>query len=119
MLSKYGRILKAFSLDELPQLYNVLLGDMAMVGPRPLLPDYSNRIEKACPERMKVRPGITGLAQISGRNFLSWEEQWKLDAEYVDRRNFGLDLIILLRTPISLLDIRAALHHRRPLLEDE
>jgi len=97
-LTEFGKWLRATSLDELPELYNVLRGDMSLVGPRPLLVQY---LELYSPEQMRrheVRPGITGWAQINGRNGLSWEEKFALDVWYVDNRSFRLDLLILFRT---------------------
>jgi sugar transferase EpsL len=93
-----GRRLRSLSLDELPELWNVLKGDMSLVGPRPLLMRY---LERYTPEQMRrheVRPGITGLAQISGRNALTWEEKFALDLDYVDRRDLSMDLRLLART---------------------
>lgn len=97
-LTKVGRILRATSLDELPTLWNVFRGDMSLVGPRPLLTEYLGRYNAEQARRHEVRPGITGLAQVSGRNAISWEEKLALDVEYVDNRNVLLDLKILLRT---------------------
>jgi lipopolysaccharide/colanic/teichoic acid biosynthesis glycosyltransferase len=97
-LTSFGKKLRATSLDELPALWNVVRGDMSMVGPRPLLVEY---LEKYSPEqarRHEVRPGITGLAQVSGRNNLDWDEKFALDVEYVDNRSLGLDAKVLWRT---------------------
>lgn len=93
-----GRWLRRTSLDELPQLINVLRGEMSLVGPRPDLPDQIRYYAPADHERLRVRPGITGLAQVSGRNGLSWEERRALDVAYVARRSFAGDLLILART---------------------
>ncbi len=93
-----GRILRATSLDELPELWNVLRGDMSLVGPRPLLEQYLDRYTPEQARRHDVRPGITGLAQISGRNALSWDRRFELDVEYVQTVSFGLDLRILAST---------------------
>ena len=93
-----GRFLRAASLDELPELWNVLVGEMSLVGPRPLLLAYLDRYTPRQARRHLVRPGITGLAQVSGRNGLSWEEKFELDGEYVDRCSFALDVRILART---------------------
>jgi lipopolysaccharide/colanic/teichoic acid biosynthesis glycosyltransferase len=102
-LTGLGRLLRRLSIDELPQLWNVLKGDMSLVGPRPLrchyLPYYTPR-ERT---RHLVRPGITGLAQISGRNSLAWEGRLELDAEYVERRSFALDSRILFETLVAAL----------------
>jgi sugar transferase EpsL len=97
-LSGVGRFLRATSLDELPELWNVLKGDMSLVGPRPLLPEYLDRYTPEQARRHEVRPGITGWAQVNGRNAISWEEKFKLDVWYVDHPSFGLDIKILLMT---------------------
>jgi len=102
-LTRVGRTLRASSLDELPTLWNVLRGDMSLVGPRPLLVEYLERYSPEQARRHEVRPGITGLAQVSGRNALSWDEKFALDVEYVDRRSLLLDLQILLTTLTSVL----------------
>ena len=97
-LTKVGRVLRATSLDELPELWNVLKGEMSLVGPRPLLVEYLDRYTPEQARRHEVRPGITGLAQVSGRNGLDWDERLARDVEYVDRRSLLLDLTILWRT---------------------
>lgn len=97
-LTNFGAALRASSLDELPTLWNVLRGDMSLVGPRPLLVDYLDRYTPEQLHRHDVRPGITGLAQVSGRNSISWEEKFAHDLEYVRSYSFGLDLRILART---------------------
>ncbi len=97
-LTPFGRFLRGASLDELPELWNVLRGEMSLVGPRPLLMRYLGRYTPEQARRHAVRPGVTGLAQVSGRNALSWEDKFALDLEYVDRVSFGLDVRILLRT---------------------
>lgn len=97
-LTPLGAFLRATSLDELPQLWNVLRGDMSLIGPRPLLPQYLPRYSRAQARRHEVRPGITGLAQVSGRNAVSWPERLARDVEYVDRRSLSLDAWILWRT---------------------
>jgi lipopolysaccharide/colanic/teichoic acid biosynthesis glycosyltransferase len=97
-LTPLGRFLRASSLDELPELWNVLRGDMSLVGPRPLLVRYLERYSPQQARRHEVRPGITGWAQINGRNATSWEERFRLDVWYVDNRTFWLDLVILART---------------------
>ncbi len=102
-LTGLGRFLRSTSLDELPTLWNVLKGDMSLVGPRPLLVEYLPRYSPTQARRHEVRPGITGLAQVSGRNALSWEEKFELDVEYVDHRGPRLDLVILWRTARSVL----------------
>jgi sugar transferase EpsL len=93
-----GRRLRALSLDELPELWNVLKGDMSLVGPRPLMLYYLPRYDSTQMRRHEVKPGITGLAQVSGRNAISWEEKFDLDVHYVDHQRLRLDVEILLRT---------------------
>lgn len=93
-----GRRIRAMSIDELPELWNVLRGDMSLVGPRPLLMEYLARYTPEQARRHEVRPGITGLAQVSGRNALSWEEKFVLDVEYVDHHDLRMDVGILVRT---------------------
>jgi len=93
-----GRFLRRTSLDELPELINVLRGEMSLVGPRPLLVEYLPRYSKEQARRHEVLPGITGWAQINGRNTLSWEERFQLDVWYVDHRSFWLDLKIIFKT---------------------
>ena len=97
-LTAFGRWLRSTSLDELPELWNVLRGDMSLVGPRPLLMRYLDRYTPEQARRHEVRPGITGWAQINGRNSISWEEKLALDVWYVDNRNLLLDLRILVAT---------------------
>jgi sugar transferase EpsL len=97
-LTAWGRMLRTSSLDELPELWNVLRGEMSLVGPRPLLVSYLDRYSAEQSRRHEVRPGITGLAQVNGRNALRWEDRFALDVRYVDSCSFGLDLRILLRT---------------------
>ncbi|WP_460837941.1 sugar transferase [Noviherbaspirillum agri] len=94
-LTDFGRFLRATSLDELPELWNVLKGDMSLVGPRPLLMEYLPLYSPEQARRHEVRPGITGWAQVNGRNTLSWEAKFKLDVWYVDHRSLWLDLKIL------------------------
>ena len=102
-LTPLGSWLRATSLDELPQLWNVICGDMSFVGPRPLLPQYLSRYTDEQARRHDVRPGITGLAQVSGRNAIPWEEKLALDVSYVDHRSLALDLAIAWRTVIALV----------------
>lgn len=97
-LTRFGRFLRSSSLDELPEFFNVLKGDMSLVGPRPLLVQYLERYTPEQARRHEVRPGITGWAQVNGRNALSWEEKFKLDVWYVDHRTFWLDIKILFMT---------------------
>ena len=102
-LTRVGRILRNTSLDELPQLFNVIRGDLSFVGPRPLLMEYLPRYTREQARRHEVKPGITGWAQVNGRNALNWEERFKLDVWYVDHRSFGLDMRILWLTARSVL----------------
>lgn len=97
-LTNFGKKLRATSLDELPSLINVLCGDMSLVGPRPLLVSYLARYTSEQARRHEVRPGITGLAQISGRNEISWDEKFVHDVEYVDQRSLLIDMKILGKT---------------------
>ena len=97
-LTRFGRLLRASSLDELPELWNVLKGEMSLVGPRPLLMEYLPLYTPEQARRHAVRPGITGWAQISGRNAIAWEDKFALDVWYVEHRGFWLDLRILWRT---------------------
>ena len=102
-LTRFGRILRSTSMDELPTLFNVIKGDMSMVGPRPLLVRYLKRYSPEQARRHEVRPGVTGLAQASGRNSLSWAQKFCLDVEYVESRSLRLDLKILAMTALSLV----------------
>jgi sugar transferase EpsL len=97
-LSVFGRMLRSTSLDELPELWNVLRGDMSVVGPRPLLMEYLPLYSREQARRHEVRPGITGWAQVNGRNAITWEERFALDVWYVDHRSFLLDVKILWTT---------------------
>lgn len=97
-LTRFGRILRSISLDELPELFNVLKGDMSLVGPRPLLMQYLERYSTEQQRRHEVKPGLTGWAQINGRNAITWEDKFKLDVWYVDHWSIGLDVIIILKT---------------------
>jgi lipopolysaccharide/colanic/teichoic acid biosynthesis glycosyltransferase len=97
-LPPFGRFLRSTSLDELPELWNVLCGDMSLVGPRPLLMRYLDRYTPEQARRHEVKPGVTGWAQVNGRNALSWEEKFALDTWYVDHVSLGLDLRILTLT---------------------
>ena len=97
-LTKVGRFVRSTSVDELPQLFNVLKGDMALVGPRPLLPQYLPLYSKEQARRHEVRPGITGWAQVNGRNAISWTKKFELDVWYVDHCSFLLDLKIIFLT---------------------
>lgn len=97
-LPAFGRLLRATSLDELPELWNVLKGEMSLVGPRPLLTEYLTLYDASQRRRHEVKPGITGWAQVNGRNAISWEEKFRRDVWYVDNQSFWLDMKILIRT---------------------
>ncbi|WP_314733490.1 sugar transferase [Anaerobacillus sp. CMMVII] len=100
--TKFGRFLRSTSLDELPELINVLKGDMSLVGPRPLLVDYLSLYNEEQSRRHNVRPGITGYAQVNGRNAISWEEKFQKDIYYVEKLSFLLDIKILIQTVIKV-----------------
>lgn len=102
-LTPFGRCLRSMSLDELPELWNVLRGDMSLVGPRPLLTEYLAVYSPDQMRRHEVKPGITGWAQVNGRNSLDWEEKFKMDIWYVDHRSMRLDLYIILKTIAAVL----------------
>ena len=97
-LTPFGSFLRSTTLDEFPEMWNVLIGDMSVVGPRPLLMRYVARYDALQARRMEVRPGVTGWAQVNGRNSLSWEEKFALDVWYVDHRSFWLDMKIVVMT---------------------
>ncbi|RUO46618.1 sugar transferase [Pseudidiomarina aquimaris] len=97
-ITKFGAFLRATSLDELPELWNVLKGDMSLVGPRPLLMEYLDLYTPEQARRHEVRPGVTGWAQVNGRNAISWEEKFKLDVWYVDNQSLWLDIKIIFMT---------------------
>lgn len=102
-VTRTGLFLRKFSIDEIPQLFNVLQGSMSLVGPRPLLREYDDRYSEEQARRLLAKPGITGLAQVEGRNNLDWDEKLKLDVRYVDTQSFWLDVRIMLRTPLVVL----------------
>ena len=101
-LTKFGQLLRAMSLDELPELFNILKGDMSLVGPRPLLIQYLPLYDENQSRRHDVRPGLTGLAQISGRNAVSWEERFLFDVTYVDNVSFLSDIKIIMTTVVKV-----------------
>lgn len=103
-ITKVGRLIRQTSLDELPQLFNVLKGDMALIGPRPLMPRYLKLYNKEQMRRHDVRPGITGWAQINGRNNITWTRKFELDVWYVDNLSFRLDMKIIYRTIVNVLE---------------
>jgi lipopolysaccharide/colanic/teichoic acid biosynthesis glycosyltransferase len=102
-MTSFGTFLRSYSLDELPTLWNVVMGDMSLVGPRPLLVRYLDRYSPSQRRRHEVRPGITGLAQVSGRNAIAWKERIETDVRYVDQRSLSLDMRILVLTVGSVL----------------
>lgn len=102
-LTKFGRFLRATSLDELPELFNILKGDMSVIGPRPLLVSYLPYYTERERFRHSVRPGLTGLAQVSGRNFIDWDRRLQKDVEYVEHLTFGMDLKVLWLTVLTVL----------------
>ena len=102
-LTSFGKKLRATSLDELPEIWNIFKGDMSIIGPRPLLVRYLPRYTEEQRKRHLVRPGLTGWAQVNGRNAISWEEKFKYDAEYVNNISFALDVKIFFRTVKSVL----------------
>jgi len=102
-LTAFGKVLRKFSLDEFPQLFNVIKGDISFVGPRPLLMEYLCRYTQEQARRHEIKPGITGWAQVNGRNAISWEEKFKLDVWYVDHRSFLLDMKIIWLTFFKVL----------------
>jgi sugar transferase EpsL len=116
-ITSLGRVLRRTSLDEVPELLNVVRGDMSLVGPRPLLLEYADRYTPEQARRHNVRPGITGWAQVNGRNAISWEKKLELDVWYVDHRSFRLDLQILGRTFVQVVsgrDVSAPGHVTTP-----
>jgi lipopolysaccharide/colanic/teichoic acid biosynthesis glycosyltransferase len=102
-LTPFGKFLRVTSLDEFPEMWNVLIGDMSVVGPRPLLMRYVSRYSAFQARRMEVKPGVTGWAQVNGRNSLTWEEKFALDVWYVDHRTFWLDMRIVVMTFFKVL----------------
>lgn len=111
-LTKFGKFLRATSLDELPELFNILKGDMSIIGPRPLLVSYLPYYTEREKLRHTVRPGLTGLAQVSGRNFLDWDRRLEKDVEYVEHLSFGMDLKVLWMT------VQTVLGHSEEVAED-
>ena len=109
-LTAFGKFLRSTSLDELPELFNVLKDEMSLVGPRPLLPEYLPLYNQDQKQRHKVKPGITGWAQINGRNAISWEEKFNFDVWYINNINFKLDLKILLKTLFKVFCIKEVSH---------
>lgn len=102
-VTRSGLLLRKYSIDELPQLFNVLGGSMSLVGPRPLLREYDALYSAEQLRRLHAKPGLTGLAQVIGRNDLSWDDKLALDVQYIDRQSFWLDIKILLKTPLVVV----------------
>jgi len=117
-LTVLGRFLRATSLDELPELFNVLKGDMSLVGPRPLLMQYLDRYTPEQARRHEVRPGITGWAQVNGRNAISWEEKFRLDVWYVDHQSLWLDIRIIAMTIGKILKREGISHPGQATMEE-
>ncbi len=117
-LTAFGRFLRAASLDELPELLNVLKGDMSLVGPRPLLMQYLGRYTPEQARRHEVRPGITGWAQVNGRNAISWEEKFRLDVWYVDHQSLWLDIRIIAMTIGKILKREGISHPGQATMEE-
>ena len=117
-LTIFGRFLRFSSLDELPTLWNVLMGQMSLVGPRPLLVKYLDRYNDNQLRRLEVKPGLTGWAQINGRNSISWEEKFEYDVWYVDNRSFKLDLIIIVKTIGQVITGKGISHKNHPTMEE-
>jgi len=103
-LTRFGKFLRSTTLDEFPEMWNVLIGDMSVVGPRPLMMRYLQRYNKYQARRMEMKPGVTGLAQINGRNAISWDEKFALDISYIDNSSLWLDLKIIVRTFFVVLN---------------
>jgi sugar transferase EpsL len=116
--TRIGEFLRRTSLDEFPGFWNVLRGDMSLVGPRPLPPQYLNRYSKKQARRHDVKPGVTGFAQINGRNAISWERKFSLDVWYVDNQSFYLDIKILLKTVIYVLVRRDIVPENKGAMEE-
>jgi sugar transferase EpsL len=102
-ITSFGKFLRKSSIDELPQLFNVLMGDMSLIGPRPLLIEYNDHYSQEQNKRFNIKPGISGLAQVKGRNTLSWDEKFKLDVYYVNNVSFLMDLKIFFKTILVII----------------
>lgn len=117
-LTKFGKILRSTSLDELPSLFNILIGKMSIVGPRPLLVKYLEYYTEDEKQRHLVRPGLTGLAQVNGRNSLEWEDKFMLDKSYVSKITFRKDVVIIIKTVINVIRRKDITHTTsKPLIE--
>ena len=117
-LTVFGRFLRFSSLDELPTLWNVLVGQMSLVGPRPLLVKYLDRYNDNQLRRLEVKPGLTGWAQINGRNSISWEKKFQYDVWYVDNQSLKLDLIIIFKTIGQVIRGKGISHKNHPTMEE-
>jgi lipopolysaccharide/colanic/teichoic acid biosynthesis glycosyltransferase len=113
-VTRVGNLIRRLKIDELPQLLNVLIGDISFVGPRPPMPEQLDILPDWALPRLSVRPGLTGLAQVNGGIFLSWEERWRYDVQYVNRLSVGLDLWCLFRTIFVILKGEEAFLCRPP-----
>ena len=116
-LTSFGKLLRSLSLDEFPQLINVIKGDLSLVGPRPLLMEYLPLYTEEQAQRHQVRPGITGWAQVNGRNSLTWEEKFKLDVWYVKHQSLLLDIKILLLTVYKVIKVEGVSHQNHVTME--
>ena len=117
-LTVFGRLLRSSSLDELPTFWNILIGQMSLVGPRPLLVKYLDRYNDNQLRRLEVKPGLTGWAQINGRNSISWEEKFQYDVWYVDNQSLKLDLIIIFKTIGQVIRGKGIHHKNHPTMEE-
>ena len=117
-LTVFGRFLRSSSLDELPTLWNILLGHMSLVGPRPLLVKYLDRYDDNQLRRLEVKPGLTGLAQVNGRNSISWEKKFEYDVWYIDNRSLKLDLKIIFKTISQVIRGKGISHKGHPTMEE-
>jgi len=117
-LTVFGRFLRSSSLDELPTLWNILLGHMSLVGPRPLLVKYLDRYDDNQLRRLEVKPGLTGLAQVNGRNSISWEKKFEYDVWYIDNRSLKLDLKIIFKTIGQVIRGKGISHKGHPTMEE-
>ena len=117
-LTVFGRFLRSSSLDELPTLWNILLGHMSLVGPRPLLVKYLDRYDDNQLRRLEAKPGLTGLAQVNGRNSISWEKKFEYDVWYIDNRSLKLDLKIIFKTIGQVITGKGISHKSHPTMEE-
>jgi len=117
-LTVFGRFLRSSSLDELPTLWNILLGHMSLVGPRPLLVKYLDRYDDNQLRRLEAKPGLTGLAQVNGRNSISWEKKFEYDVWYIDNRSLKLDLKIIFKTIGQVIRGKGISHKSHPTMEE-